>query len=108
MRRSRERDRALELRAHVRDASIALAAAGTIVLAGVAAATLPGTSPSGTGLQAPGQPPAAAQGGGSAVSGGSTVPGSTGGGGTGSGLQAPAQPPGSAQGGGISGVTGAS
>jgi len=101
-----ERDRALDLRRQIRNGSIALAAAGTAVLAGLAAATIPGKTTSSSQLQGPRQLPSAAQGGG-IVTGGSTVQGSSGTT-TSGGLQAPNQLPSLGQGGGVSAVTGGS
>ncbi len=83
-RHSAERDRALDLRTKIRDFSIGLAAAGTLMFAAVAATTLPGhaatsgsTASSATGsatssggLQPPSQLPSLGQGGG-VVTGGS-------------------------------------
>ncbi|MGD0372751.1 MAG: hypothetical protein ABSC16_13775 [Candidatus Dormibacteria bacterium] len=102
MRRNRaERDRALELRAHIRNLSIGLAAAGTAVFAVVAASTLPGHAATGGQLQPPNQLPATGQSVGSVVTGGSTASSTAG-----SGLQAPSQLPSLGQGGGV--VTGGS
>ncbi len=101
MRRSRaERDRALELRAHIRNLSIGLAAAGTAVFAAVAATTLPGHAATS------GQLPIAGQSVGSVVTGGSTASGATGSGTSNGGLQPPSQLPSLGQGGGV--VTGGS
>lgn len=92
-RTSRERDRALEQRLRIRDLSIAIAAAGTIVFAGVAAATIPGHAATSS----------------SASSGGSsgTSPASSGSSSSGS-LQAPLQLPTSAPAGSGGVVTGGS
>jgi hypothetical protein len=85
VRRNRaERDRALELRAHIRNLSIGLAAAGTLVFAAAAATTLPGH----------------------AATGGSPVASATGSGTFSGGLQPPSQLPSLGQGGGV--VTGGS
>jgi hypothetical protein len=101
-----ERDRALERRAHIRNLSIGLAAAGTAVFAAVAATTLPGHAAMGSQLQPPNQPPIAGQSVGSVVTGGSTASSATGSGTSSSGLQAPSQLPSLGQGGGV--VTGGS
>ena len=107
MRRHRaERDRALALRAHIRDLSIGLAAAGTVVFAAVAATTLPGHATTGSQLQPPNQLPVAGQSVGSVVTGGSTASGATGSATAGGGLQPPSQLPSLGQGGGV--VTGGS
>jgi hypothetical protein len=105
-RNSTERDRALDLRTQIRNVSIALAAAGTAVLAAVAATTLPGHAATGSQLQSPSQLPVAGQSVGGVVTGGSTASGATGSGTTGGGLQPPSQPPSLGQGGGV--VTGGS
>jgi uncharacterized membrane protein len=97
-----ERDRALELRAHIRNLSIGLAAAGTAVFAAVAATTLPGHAATGSQLQPPNQLPIAGQSVGTVVTGGSTASSATSSGG----LQPPSQLPSLGQGGGV--VTGGS
>jgi len=101
-----ERDRALELRAHIRNLSIGLATAGTAVFAAVAATTLPGHAATGSQLQPPNQLPIAGQSVGSVVTGGSTASRVTGSGTSSSGLQPPSQLPSLGQGGGV--VTGGS
>jgi hypothetical protein len=107
MRRSRaERDRALELRAHIRNLSIGLAAAGTAVFAAVAATTLPGHAATGSQLQPPNQLPIAGQSVGSVVTGGSAAASVTGSTTSSSALQPPSQLPSLGQGGGV--VTGGS
>jgi len=100
-----ERDRALELRAHIRNLSLGLAAAGTVVFAAVAATTLPGHATGGQ-LQPPNQLPIAGQSVGSVVTGGSTASSATGSGTSSGGLQPPSQLPSLGQGGGV--VTGGS
>lgn len=107
MRRSRaERDRALELRAHIRNLSMGLAAAGTAVFAAVAATSLPGHAAIGSQLQPPNQLPIAGQSVGTVVTGGSTTSSVTGSATSSGGLQPPSQLPSLAQGGGV--VTGGS
>ncbi|MGA9114106.1 MAG: hypothetical protein WB802_09975 [Candidatus Dormiibacterota bacterium] len=107
MRRNRaERDRALELRAHIRNLSIGLAAAGTFVFAAVAAMTLPGHAASGGQLQPPNQLPIGGQSVGSVVTGGSAASSASGSGASSAGLQPPSQLPSLGQGGGV--VTGGS
>ena len=87
----RDRDRALDLRVQIRDYSIALAAVGTVVLAIVAAATLPGrATASAAPAQITSQSPTAGQSTGSAAGA----------------LQPPSQAPILGQGGGV--VTGGS
>ena len=107
MRRScAERDRALELRAHIRNLSMGLAAAGTAVFAAVAATSLPGHAAIGSQLQPPNQLPIAGQSVGTVVTGGSTTSSVTGSATSSGGLQPPSQLPSLAQGGGV--VTGGS
>jgi hypothetical protein len=101
-----ERDRALELRAHIRNLSIGLAAAGTAVFAAVAATTLPGHAATGSQLQPPNQLPIAGQSVGTVVTGGSTTSSVTGSATSSGGLQPPSQLPSLGQGGGV--VTGGS
>jgi len=107
VRRNRaERDRALQLRAHMRNLSIGLAAVGTVVFATVAATTLPGHAAASGQLQPPSQLPAAGQSVGSVVTGGSTASSTTGSATSSGGLQPPSQLPSLGQGGGV--VTGGS
>ena len=100
------RDRALDLRTQIRNLSIGLAAAGTAVLAAVAATTLPGHAATSGQLQPPNQLPIAGQSVGSVVTGGSTASGATGSAASSGGLQPPRQLPSLGQGGGV--VTGGS
>jgi hypothetical protein len=96
-----DRDRALELRGRIRDLTIAVAAGGTVFLAAVAAATLPGHSSSTAGgLQQPGQAPGSSSGGSGLVTGGSSLGSQGTAANNGSSLQQPAQLPSSGLGGG--------
>ena len=93
----RVRDRALEQRLRIRDLSIALASAGTIIFASVAAATIPGHTAQTGGSQASGQVPS-----------GGTSPLVSGSASSGGGLQPPQNLPTQGQGSGGGVVTGGS